>query len=80
MAFPSVSVPHFVSVTLSMGVLLPLLRRIEVFTPWFLPLLELHVVCELFLGYLEFLGYNGGARESTQGTKGNCNPIGGTTI
>ena len=51
MAFPSVSVPHFVSVTLSMGVLLPLLRRIEVFTPWFLPLLELHVVCELFLGY-----------------------------
>jgi hypothetical protein len=23
---------------------------------------------------------NGGARESTQGTKGNCNPIGGTTI
>jgi hypothetical protein len=23
---------------------------------------------------------NGGARESTQGAKGNCNPIGGTTI
>jgi hypothetical protein len=23
---------------------------------------------------------NGGARESTQGTKGVCNPIGGTTI
>jgi hypothetical protein len=23
---------------------------------------------------------NGGTRESTQGTKGNCNPIGGTTI
>jgi hypothetical protein len=24
--------------------------------------------------------YNGGARESTQGAKGICNPIGGTTI
>jgi hypothetical protein len=23
---------------------------------------------------------NGGAREITQGAKGNCNPIGGTTI
>jgi hypothetical protein len=23
---------------------------------------------------------NGGAREITQGVKGNCNPIGGTTI
>jgi hypothetical protein len=23
---------------------------------------------------------NGGARESNQGAKGNCNPIGGTTI
>jgi hypothetical protein len=23
---------------------------------------------------------NEGARESTQGTKGNCNPIGGTTM
>ena len=23
---------------------------------------------------------NGGASESTQGAKGNCNPIGGTTI
>ena len=23
---------------------------------------------------------NGGARESTQGAKGNCNPIGGTTL
>jgi hypothetical protein len=23
---------------------------------------------------------NGGARESTQGAKGTCNPIGGTTI
>jgi len=23
---------------------------------------------------------NGGARESTQGAKGNCNPIGGTTV
>jgi hypothetical protein len=27
-----------------------------------------------------FTAPNGGARESTQGAKGNCNPIGGTTI
>jgi hypothetical protein len=29
---------------------------------------------------LAFRAPNGGARESTQGAKGNCNPIGGTTI
>jgi hypothetical protein len=28
----------------------------------------------------EYTAPNGGAREITQGAKGNCNPIGGTTI
>jgi hypothetical protein len=38
-------------------------------------LLTFHVFCKLYLGY-----FNGGARESTQGAKGVCNPIGGTTL
>jgi hypothetical protein len=29
---------------------------------------------------MDYRAPNGGARESTQGVKGNCNPIGGTTI
>jgi hypothetical protein len=29
---------------------------------------------------LEHRAPNGGARESTQGARGDCNPIGGTTI
>ena len=50
MDFPSISVLHFVSVTPSMGILFPLLRT------FILLLLELHVVCELYLGYFELLG------------------------
>jgi hypothetical protein len=34
MVLPSVSAPHFVSVTPSMGILFPLLRRIKVSTLW----------------------------------------------
>ena len=34
MVIPSVSAPKFVSVTPFMGILFPLLRRIEVFTLW----------------------------------------------
>ena len=34
MVHPSISAPNFVSVTPSMGVLFPLLRRIKVFTLW----------------------------------------------
>jgi hypothetical protein len=30
--------------------------------------------------WMEHRAHNGGARESTQGAKGVCNPIGGTTI
>ena len=55
MAFPSVSATNFVSVFPPMGILIPLLRRIEVSTLVFL-LLELHVVCELYIGYPELLG------------------------
>ena len=50
MDFPSISVLHFVSVTPPMGILFPLLRT------FILLLLELHVVCELYLGYFELLG------------------------
>jgi hypothetical protein len=38
-----------------MGILIPILRRTELSTLVFL-LLELQVVCELFLGYSELLG------------------------
>ena len=47
-------------------------------------------VCRLIMGWIPGYGSlsywihhrspNGGARESTQGAKGVCNPIGGTTI
>jgi hypothetical protein len=30
--------------------------------------------------WMEHRAFNGGARESNQGTEGVCNPIGGTTI
>jgi hypothetical protein len=30
--------------------------------------------------FLKMMEGNGGARESTQGAKGICNPIGGTTL
>jgi hypothetical protein len=30
--------------------------------------------------WMDHTAPNGGAREITQGAKGNCNPIGGTTI
>jgi hypothetical protein len=37
--------------------------------------------CSLHLkNWMGHTAPNGGARESTQGAKGNCNPIGGTTI
>jgi hypothetical protein len=34
MVLPSVSAPNFISVTPSMDILFPLLRRIKVYTPW----------------------------------------------
>ena len=55
MVIPSISAPHFVSVTLSLGVLFPLLRRIEVSTLVFI-LLEFHVVYKLYFGYYEIQG------------------------
>ena len=56
MAFLSVSALHFVSVSPPMGILLSLLRRAKVSKLWSSLFLELHVVCELYLGYSELLG------------------------
>ena len=56
MVTPSDSALNFVSVTPSMGILFPLLRRISIHTLVFI-LLELHVFCELYLGYSELLGF-----------------------
>ena len=45
----------FASVTPSMGILSPLLRRVESIHTLVFLLLELHVVCELYLGYSKLL-------------------------
>jgi hypothetical protein len=55
MVISSVSAPNFVSVTPSMDIISPFLRRIKVSTLVFL-LLEFRVVCELYLGFSELLG------------------------
>ena len=58
MVMPSVSAPNFVSVTPSMGVLFPILRRGKVATLWslfFLSFMRL-ANCILYLGYSKFLG------------------------
>jgi hypothetical protein len=54
-AFPSVAVLHFVSIFAPMSTLLPFLRRTKEPTLWSF-LLELQVVCGLYLGYSEPLG------------------------
>jgi hypothetical protein len=53
MVIPSVSVPHLVSVSSSMHILFPRLRRMEVSSLVFL-LLEFHVFCKLYFGYSSF--------------------------
>jgi hypothetical protein len=56
MVILSVSALNFVSVDRSfMGILFPLLRKIEVSTLFFL-LPEFHVFCKLYLGFSELLG------------------------
>ena len=55
MVHPFVLAPNFVSVTPSMGVLFPFLRRDSVHTLVFV-LLEFNVFCKLYLGYSKFLG------------------------
>jgi hypothetical protein len=56
MVIPSVSAPHFVSLTPSMDVFVPHSRKDRsTHTSVFL-LLEFYVVCELYLGYSELLG------------------------
>ena len=48
--------PNFVSVTPSMGILFPILRRDKVTHTLVFLLLEFHVLCKLYLGYSKFLG------------------------
>jgi hypothetical protein len=55
MVIPSVCAPNFVSVTPSMGILFPLLRRIKVSTLWSFFLLKFHVFCKLYFSYSELL-------------------------
>jgi hypothetical protein len=52
MAFPAISAPHFVSVLPHMG---PSKKDQSIHTLVFL-FLELHLVCELYLGYSKLLG------------------------
>jgi hypothetical protein len=52
MVIPSVSAPHFVSVTPFMAIFPPSNKDRNVHTLVFL-LLEFHVFCELYLGYSE---------------------------
>ena len=54
MVIPSVSAPHVVSVTPSMGILFPLLRRIEVSTLWSFFFLSFMFFANCFLGCLSF--------------------------
>jgi hypothetical protein len=57
MVYPFVSAPNFVSVTPSMGVLFPILRRGKVSTLWSLFLSFMCLAnCILYLGYSKFLG------------------------
>jgi hypothetical protein len=57
MVHPFVSAPNFVSVTPSMGVLFPILRRGNVSTLWSSFLLFMHLAnCILYLVYSKFLG------------------------
>jgi hypothetical protein len=58
MVHPFGSAPNFVSVTHSMGVLFPILRRAKVSTLWSLFFLSFMCIahCILYLGYSKFLG------------------------
>ena len=53
---PSISAPHFVSVTPSIGILFFLLRRIKVLHTLVYLLLEFHVFYKLYLGYSKLWG------------------------
>jgi hypothetical protein len=54
MVIPSVSVPNFASITPSMGILFPLLRRIEVSTLWSSFFLSFMCFANCILGILSF--------------------------
>ena len=51
MVFPSVSVPHFVSVSLHMGIFDSRSKKDQSIHTLVFLLLELNLVCELYLGY-----------------------------
>jgi hypothetical protein len=53
--FPSISASHFVSVTPSMSILLPLLRKTEVFTLWSSLFLSFMCFVNCILGIPSFL-------------------------
>jgi hypothetical protein len=55
MVLPSVSAPNFVSVAPSMGILFPLLRKIEVSTLWSSFFLSFMCFANCILGILNFL-------------------------
>jgi hypothetical protein len=55
MVHPFILAPNFVSVTPSIGILFPILRRNEVSTHWFSFFL-IFMFCKLYLGYSKFLG------------------------
>ena len=57
MVISSVSTPHLVSVTSSMGVLFPPSKMDRSIHTMVFLLFEFHVVCELYLGYSELLGF-----------------------
>jgi hypothetical protein len=54
MVLPSISAPHFVSVTLSMGILFQFLRRIKVFTRWSFIFLSFMCFANCILGIPNF--------------------------
>jgi hypothetical protein len=54
MVFPSVSAPNIASVSPPMGILIPFQGKPKYSHCGFL-LLELHEVCEMYLGYSELL-------------------------
>ena len=57
MVISSVSTPHLVSVTSSMGVLFPPSKMDRSIHTMVFLLLEFHGVCELYIEYFELLGF-----------------------
>jgi hypothetical protein len=56
MTFSSVSALHLVSIFPAMSIFVPPSKKVQSIHTLVFLLLELHVVCELYLGYSELLG------------------------